>query len=448
MVVRSAKAGVEATGHAVAVVGAGPAGMFAARALAAAGHEVVIINRDIKPGGLAEYGIYPDKIKMKSGLRKQFWKILEEPRIRYLGGVRVAEGGDMTLKELRGLGFSALVLAVGAQGTKLLGLPGEQAEGVYHAKDLVYWYNRLPPFTDMAVRFGRRVAIVGVGNVMVDIAHWIVLNEPGVEEVVILCRRGPAERKYTPKEISYIAAAFDRERLAAEIERIRPQLEAVGQDPEGLLAELTASCDVPLSGPSAVRVTFEFLTSPVAIEADEAGRVAGVRVERNALVPREGGEPGSRGLGQFEVLPIDTMVYAIGDSVDPALGLPVGREGFATAQGGDSYQAEEGGAPVDGVFLVGWSRRASDGLVGKARQDAEIGCVEVNAWLAARAPEPAAAGAFDRLMAALAGCGADPMATEAVRRLVEIEDARAEAEGLEEFKFGTDAEMRAAILQI
>src|SRR5262245_64140663 len=108
--------------HVVAVVGAGPAGLFAARALAAGGCRVLLLNRDIKPGGLAEYGIFLDKYKMKGGLRRQFQKILSDPRITYLGHVTVGARGALSLEDLREAGFDAVVFAIGAQGTKYLGV--------------------------------------------------------------------------------------------------------------------------------------------------------------------------------------------------------------------------------------------------------------------------------------------------------------------------------------
>src|SRR5436309_6245874 len=119
----------------VFVVGAGPAGMFAAQKIAQGGHEVIILNRDIKPGGLAEYGIYPTKDKMKIGLRKQFAKVLSLPNVHYFGHVPVGGHSVVTVPELQAFSPSAIVFAIGAQGTKKLGLPGETAKGVYAAKD-------------------------------------------------------------------------------------------------------------------------------------------------------------------------------------------------------------------------------------------------------------------------------------------------------------------------
>ena len=111
----------------VFIVGAGPAGLYAANKIAQAGHRVVIFNRDIKPGGLAEYGIYPMKDKMKGGLRKQFAKFMGLPNLHYFGHVPVGQNRDIHIEDLREFNPSALVFAVGAQGTKKLGLPGEEA---------------------------------------------------------------------------------------------------------------------------------------------------------------------------------------------------------------------------------------------------------------------------------------------------------------------------------
>jgi len=119
--------------HVVAVIGADPAGLCGDRKLAEAGHRVLLINRDVKPGGLAEYGIFPNKEKMKEGLRKQFKRILANPKVSYLGHVSVGNDKELTLETLQEIGFSAIVVTAGAQGTKKLGIPGEDCVGVYPA---------------------------------------------------------------------------------------------------------------------------------------------------------------------------------------------------------------------------------------------------------------------------------------------------------------------------
>src|SRR5713226_8581871 len=144
--------------------------MFAAQKIAQGGHEVIIFNRDIKPGGLAEYGIYPVKDKMKDGLRKQFHNFLAMPNVTYLGNVPVGGGGIMSVDALQAFNPDAVIFSVGAQSTRKLGLPGEQSGRVYAAKDFVYHFNLLPPFATRPFPLGKRVAIVGMGNVMVDVA--------------------------------------------------------------------------------------------------------------------------------------------------------------------------------------------------------------------------------------------------------------------------------------
>src|SRR3990172_461329 len=97
--------------HLVAVIGAGPAGIYGTRKLTEAGHRVLLINRDIRPGGLAEYGIFLDKEKMKTGLRKQFQRILADGKISYLGHVAIGEGKPLPLKNFQEMGLSALVVS-------------------------------------------------------------------------------------------------------------------------------------------------------------------------------------------------------------------------------------------------------------------------------------------------------------------------------------------------
>ena len=101
--------------YSVAVIGAGPAGLFGARELANQGVRVALFNRDIKPGGLAEYGIYPEKHMMKEGLRKQFRGAIDNANLEYYGNIVIGDNGDITIDELRELGFDAVLVSAGAQ---------------------------------------------------------------------------------------------------------------------------------------------------------------------------------------------------------------------------------------------------------------------------------------------------------------------------------------------
>ncbi len=444
------------SGHLVVTIGAGPAGIYGVRKLAEAGHEVVIINRDIKPGGLVEYGIYWNKHKLKEGVRMQFRKILSDPRVHYFGHIKVGLQADLTLDVLREiLNPSAVVVACGAQGTKALGIPGDTATGVYHAKDLVYHFNGLPPFSQTDFKIGRRVAIIGVGNVMVDIAHWLV-HEKKVEEVIAVARRGPAQRAYTDVEIQAVAANIDTAALGAELERVRPKLEAVGEDLETNYKDLTKHIGVKAKeGESPTRMQFRFLSAPIEVVCDESGRLCALRVENTELV-RRGESLSAKGTGTFHDIECDTVVFAIGDRVDETLGLPCSGVEYIknpnpdpANPGDEAYQVfdPETGKVCEGLFVIGWSRQASDGVVGRAKQDGERGMAVVNRYLE-KLPPGSSENLNDKLAALhqfLQSRGVRCVDYSGVQKLETVEKRESQSRGVEFFKYFTDDEMLAAI---
>lgn len=425
----------------VAVIGAGPAGLFGARELANKGARVLLLNRDIKPGGLAEYGIYPNKYTMKSGLRKQFRQVLELPNIDYYGNIVVGSQGDLTLDDLRALGVQAILVTVGAQGTKWLGLPGEDLEGVYHAKDVVYYYNHLPPFSQKSFHFGKRCAVIGAGNVMLDITHFLT-REKKVEEVIAVVRRGPAEVKFEKKEMEYVIDNLDRAALDAEIQRVAAVMQAVHQDPEAAKATILEALPKALPKVSDTRFRFEFLASPVRMIGDEDGRLKQVEIEDNILVEANG-DTKARGTGNKRLLDVETVVFAIGDKVDDTFGLPVEWNEFVKSANprfpvdGISYEA-----PADDVFVGGWSRQASTGLVGYARKDGTNASKAVWQYLQTKQPvEPdlkAVSGKIKSLNKVV-------VTKEDIKKLEAIELAEAQKRNIEEFKFDSNDEMLQAL---
>jgi ferredoxin--NADP+ reductase len=437
--------------HYVAVVGAGPAGLYSANELARAGVHVALFNRDLKPGGLAEYGIYHDKHKMKEGLRKQFRQILNSPNIDYYGNVVVARDGDLTLDDLRLLGFQAILVTVGAQGTKWLGLPGENLRGVYHAKDLVYHYNQLPPFSEQEFFIGRRVALIGVGNVMMDLAHWLI-RDVKVDEVIAVARRGPAEVKFTKKEMLSVVCHIDHGVLAAEIARDASVMRNVGQDPDAALAYLLSAADKGIPPTSQTRFSFQFLASPKRMIGDEQGRVCGLEVEDTTLVSANG-DTKAKGLGTLRMLDVDTVIFCIGDRVDDHVGLPVEWNEFVKNPNprfpidGVSYEAFDpaAAAPIADVFVAGWARKASDGLVGVARKDGELGAHAVLQYLANKPAVTAVDALLQQTEQKLAELGKPIVTKPDWRRLEIAEGAEAQRQGLEFFKYSTNAAMLAAM---
>jgi ferredoxin/flavodoxin---NADP+ reductase len=437
----------------VFVIGAGPAGMFAAQKIAQAGHEVIIFNRDIKPGGLAEYGIYPTKDKMKTGLRKQFAKVLSLPNVHYFGYVPVGTGSKITVKDLRGLCPAAVVFSVGAQGTKKLGLPGEMARGVYAAKDFVYHYNSLPPYTAQDFSTGKRVAIIGMGNVMVDIARWLLIDAPRktAEEIIVVARRGPFEAKFDKKEFDYIEPFLDRAAFDEELRRIQAKLVAVGQDISKLAEDTFPVLAKPAQDIAGPRLRFRFLCSPHAIRAGSDGRIEALTVIENALEERNG-SIACQATDQTVDLAVDTMIFAIGDVADPSLGLPYHRDSYVInpAPGEDPKRSTvyeifdpESGTVLEGMYAVGWARKASEGLVGIARHDGEVGASHVIKYLEGRGEMQCASAQEVRRY--IESKGVKVIDKSDLELLARAEDAVAKERGLAWFKFDRDEDMLAAI---
>lgn len=425
----------------VAVIGAGPAGLYGARELAEAGANVTLFNRDIKPGGLAEYGIYPDKVSMKNGLRKQFQKILETPNLRYFGNISIGENADLSLSDLRALGFQAIFVTTGAQGTKWLGLNGEDLTGVYHAKSVVYHYNHLPPFSQQDFRFGSRCLVVGAGNVMIDIARYLI-REAKVDEVTALVRRGPAEVKFTKKELEYVAANLDLGLLDAELDRCAENMRSVNQNPNAAKEFLLSALPKAQERVSDTKFGFRFLTSPQAMRGED-GLLTHVDVEENLLTLKNG-DTKPRSTGKIMPLEAETIIFAIGDTVDENFGLPtewsefIKNESPRFPQDEKSYEV----ANVDDVFVAGWSRKASDGLVGYARKDGTNGAHAVLSYLEGLPKISSVAGAVDASLASLS----KPIVTsEAALHLYQIEKEEAWKRGVDEFKFDDNEAMLAAL---
>lgn len=437
--------------HVIIVAGAGPAGMAVASSLAKAGHEVIILNRDIKFGGLAEYGIFPAKLKLRGGLKKQYWDMLEQANVHYFGNVTVGNGKDLTVEDLRGLGASAIVFSTGAQGTKNIGVEGDSAQGVFHAKDVVFHFNRLPGYGDRPFEMGRHVGIIGVGDVMVDIAHWLIRYKK-VERVTAIARRGPVERKYNPKEIRSVCSNMDMEGITKEFARIKDRLAAVGQKADDVLKGLTdefTKCEPKVSD---TKMGFRFLASPKRILVDENNRVRGLEMEENKLEPK-GDDTAAVGLKQCYEFACDSVVFAVGDKVDETLGLPYKNGLFVTnpnKTGNDPddalFQAydETTGKIIDGVFLAGWARKASEGLVGIAKRDGDWCAEVVNRYLATRTSgsHSSAKVVLDKLASIFKAHKSHPVDVKGLRILESREKShQGVTDCIGEFKFSSNQEM-------
>lgn len=420
----------------VAIVGAGTAGLFAARELANQGVQVVLFNRDVKPGGLAEYGIYPEKFAMKEGLRKQFHPILENKNVRYYGNVTVGDKGDLTLAEVRALGFQAVLISTGAQGTKWLGIPGEHLQGVYHAKNIAFFYNKLPPYSQMDFQFGRRCAIIGAGNVMLDIARYLI-NTNATEEIISVVRRGPAEVNFSREEMKYLAPYLDIQAFENEMQRILPALQAINQDPELGRRKILDALSKQEQKLSNASFRFKFLTSPSKMIGKD-GKLTHLEVEENILVEKNG-KIITQGTGEKRILELDSVIYAIGEKADENFGLPIRESEFVRREPpifpveGNSYEST-----MEGVFLGGWSPTAVPGTIGFARRDGSNAAKAILQYLKNMKPRKPDIEAVETKIESL---DKSVVTWEDIKLLRVIEADEAKRRGLQEFKFASNEEM-------
>jgi ferredoxin/flavodoxin---NADP+ reductase len=340
-----------------------------------------------------------------------------------------------------------LLVTVGAQGTKWLGLPGENLLGVYHAKDLVFHYNLLPPFSTQDFHIGRRVAVIGAGNVMLDIVHWLT-HELKVDDVVAVVRRGPNEVKFTKEELKNVIHNLDQASLLAEIERVRPVADAVGQNVNEAKEFILSALPKGLPPVSNTCFHFDFLASPSRILGDSAGRVTGLEVQDTTLECVEG-EVQAKRLGTQRILDVDTVIFCIGDKVDEPFGLPIRQNAFVKNPNprfpfdGLSYEAYDPdlARPIDRVFLAGWSREASSGLVGVARKDGENGARAVLEFLHTQPSLMDPASILEEFKVKIDGFYKPVILKSDLKKLAEAQVKEAEKAGLPAFKYATNDEM-------
>ena len=371
----------------VAIVGSGPSGFFAAASLlkAADASEEIDVAVDMlemlpTPWGLVRSGVAPDHPKIKS-ISKQFEKTAADPRFRFFGNVIV---GDHVESAELAEQYDAVIYAVGAQSDRALNIPGEDLPGSVAAVDFVGWYNAHPNFHEMAPDLsGARAVVIGNGNVALDVARILItdpdalaatdiadhaldsLRPRGVEEVVIVGRRGPLQAAFTTLELRELAdlEGVDVVVDAAELEGITDEdAAAVGKVTKQNIAALRGYVGRELR-PGHRRMVFRFLTSPIEIKGD--GRVEAIVLGRNELVTDESGRTSARDTGEREELPVQLVVRSVGYRGLPTPGLPFDDKS-ATIPHTDGRVAGS-----RNEYVVGWIKRGPTGVIGTNKKDSQ-----------------------------------------------------------------------------
>ena len=368
----------------VAVVGAGPAGFYAAGALLASEDprvEVDLIDRLPTPWGLVRLGVAPDHPNIKA-VSRAFEKIAVHPGFRFLGNVEV--GRDVTHAELADL-YGAVVYAFGAQTDRRLGIPGEDLPGSWPATAFVAWYNGHPDFQDLEFDLSHeRAVVIGNGNVALDVARMLALtpdelqptdttdeaiaaiNAAGVREIVVVGRRGPVQAAWTPVEVGELGELAGADILVdpAELEldpASESELEAAPPTVKRNVEHLRSyAARAPEGKPRAIRL--RFLRSPVAILGEE--RVEAIELVRNELVDGRAKPTEDR-----EVIECGIVFRSVGYRGIPLPGVPFD-EGSCTVPNDGGRVRDADGVVVPGAYCAGWIKRGPTGVIGTNKKDA------------------------------------------------------------------------------
>jgi ferredoxin--NADP+ reductase len=440
----------------VAVIGAGPAGIYAADALAGQDDVPVavdLIDRLPTPFGLVRHGIAPDHLKMRA-LRETLHHTLDHERVRFVGNVEI--GTDLSLAELR-RHVDAVVYTYGASGDRRLGIEGEQLPGSLAATDVVAWYCGHPDadrgLVEEAVARARDVVVIGVGNVALDVGR-VLARSPGellvtdmpqhvldtlaaapVERVTVLGRRGPAQATFTTQELRELDHLADAVVLVdpADLD-LDPEAEAAAAADRAVARNLATlrGWTGHTQSPGRVGIRLRFHARPVRLLGTD--RVTGVEVERT-VVDAAGRATGT---GELDVLPADLVVRSVGYRGHPLPGLPVDeRTGTVPNEAG---RVLRGGTRSPGEYTAGWIKRGPTGVVGTNKHDARETVAALLADAAAGELRPG--GDVDDLVDTLVARGVRPVLLADWRAI----DAAETALGATRGRARTTLHERAALL--
>ena len=379
----------------VAIVGSGPAAFYTAEALFKSGVDGVrvdLFDRLPVPFGLVRGGVAPDHQKIKN-VTRVYDKIAANDGFRFFGNVQL--GRDLSVDDLEAH-YHHVVYAFGCESDNKLGLEGEDLAGVYAATDFVGWYNAHPDHRHhrFDLQNARRVALVGNGNVAMDVAR-VLLADPDhlaktdiadhtletlraskVEEVVLLGRRGPAQAAFSPKEIEEIHALDGVDVVVTRADAELDELSANWLEQEGarsqqrnvkFVQERAADGE---GAPGNKKLRCRFLVAPTALHGD-GGKLTGVTIAHMQLQADDLGTPRPRPTGSSEKLDVDLLFKAIGYRGEPVPGVPF-EERKGIVPNVDGRVVEQLGGDVRlGHYCAGWCKRGPTGLIGTNSLDAK-----------------------------------------------------------------------------
>ncbi|MCO5200584.1 MAG: FAD-dependent oxidoreductase [Chloroflexi bacterium] len=376
----------------VAIIGAGPAAFYAAEALLRDGPPATYVDmfdRLPTPFGLVRHGVAPDHQKIKN-VTKSFSQVAADPRFRFFGNVEF--GRDLSLDDIRAH-YHQVLFATGAQTDRRMGIPGEDLRGSHPATAFVAWYNGHPDFQDCQFDLSQeRVAVVGVGNVAVDVARILclsreemeqtdmprhvieALSQSRVREVHLLGRRGPAQAAFTNPELKELGNLADadlviRPEEAALDELSRAEVDASGdrmlQRKVDMIAEFAAR---PPEGKKR-QLLIRFLVSPVELIGDTSGTVRALKLVRTRLVASASGTLAAEPTGEFETIETGLVFRSVGYRGVPLPGVPFHERWGVILNESGRILDEASNEPLPGMYTSGWIKRGPSGVIGTNKPD-------------------------------------------------------------------------------
>lgn len=459
--------GTESNPLRVAIVGSGPTGFYAAEHLFAQNVvvEVDMFDRLPTPYGLVRLGVAPDHQKIKT-VTKIFDRTASKPNFRFYGYVEF--GKDITLKDLR-QHYHQIIFTTGAQSDRKMNIPGEDLAGSHPATEFVAWYNGHPDFRNYKFDLTQeRAAVVGVGNVAMDVARILsrsirelaqtdiadyaleALRQSNIREVYILGRRGPAQAAFTNPEIKELGELEEADIYVppqeAELDPVsKAQLE---ESPDrATLKKVEIIQSYAHSQPAGKRrkLVLRFLVSPVELIGDENGQVTAMRLVKNELYATDAGTLRPKPTDQFEEIPIGLVFRSVGYRGLPLPDVPFNDKwGVILNQKGRVLDPETQ-EPIPGLYTAGWIKRGPTGVIGTNKPDAleTVNCMmEDLAGGSTLNPAQPQAAAVEQLVRARQP---NYFSYADWLKLDELEVARGKEQGRPRVKFTSVAEMLAAL---
>ena len=370
----------------LAIVGAGPAGIYAADILLK--HErsldvsIDLFEQLPAPYGLVRYGVAPDHPRIK-GIINALREVLDSGDIRIFGNVRY--GADITLDDLK-RHYHAVVFSTGAIRDAALEIPGIEAHGSYGAADFVSWYDGHPDVPREWPLEADSVAVIGNGNVALDVARMLAkhpedllptevpdnvyagLVASPVTDVHVFGRRGPMQVKFTPLELRELGELRDVDIVVhdEDFDYDQASRDAISSNKQiTVIDRIFTQWRERETGTASRRLHLHFYAKPVEVLTDAAGRVAGYRYERTE--PDDAG--GVRGTGELREVAVQAVYRAVGYFGSPLDGIPFD-ERHGVIPNHEGQVLGDDNRPLPGVYATGWIKRGPVGLIGHTKSDA------------------------------------------------------------------------------